>query len=93
MDLGAFCLLIVVACVTKGRVRQFVGSCIGCVLFMPSGAYLLYELVSGPLFAGRRSELSVINALLAFVAFGVPGIAYAVSARFGLSKRPKNAAP
>lgn len=87
---AACCCFIVVACVTRGRVRQFVGSSIGCILFLTSGAYLLHELASGPLFSGRRSEPSVVNAVVAFLAFGIPGIAYAIGAKFGLSRHPKN---
>jgi len=90
---AGFCFLIALACATSGRVRRFVGSAIGLILFLVSGGYLLTELLSGPLFSARRSEPSVMNALLAFAAFGVPGIAYAFSAKFGFSKGSRNDAP
>lgn len=82
---GILCLTIAVACITRGRMRQFAGSVIGAVLFVSSLAYLVDELLRGQLVSGSRSEPSVINAVLCFVAFGVPGAAYVWEARFGLS--------
>ena len=80
---GILCLLISVACVTKGRVRQFVGSVIGSALLIVSGWYLYSQLAGGPFFSGRRSEPSVMNGWYFFVAFGIPGAAYALKAKFG----------
>ena len=80
---GAFCLLISVACVTKGRIRQFVGSFIGSILLILSGWYLYAQLTGGPFFSERRSEPSVVNAWFFFVAFGIPGAAYAIRTKFG----------
>lgn len=82
---GIFCLLISIACITKGRVRQFVGSVIGSVLLVLSGWYLYSEITGGPFFSGRRSDPSVANALFFFVAFGIPGAAYALKTKFGWS--------
>ena len=78
-----FCLLISVACVTKGRVRHFVGSVIGTVLLILSGWYLYAQLTDGPFFSARRSEPSVLNAWFFFLAFGIPGAAYTVKTKFG----------
>ena len=90
---GGFCLLITVACVTKGRLRQFIGSVIGCVMFGASAWYLVSQFMSGPVLSGSRSQPSVVNALLLFVAIGVPGIAYVFSAKFGVARREPNAGP
>ena len=83
---GIFCLLICVACVTKGRVRHFVGSVIGSMLLILSGWYLYAQLTGGPFISGRRSEPSLVNAWSFFVAFGLPGAAYALKTKFGWSK-------
>lgn len=80
---GVFCLLIAVACLTTGRIRQFVGSVIGIALLALSGWYLYAELTGGPVISARRSEPSAFNAWLFFLAFGVPGAAYAIRTRFG----------
>lgn len=82
--LGISFLLISVVCFTQGRIRQFVGSLVGCALFVLSLAYLYAELTGGPWFSGSRTESSVKNALAFVLVFGVPGIAYTVKARFGL---------
>jgi len=86
--LGIFFLLISLACFTRGRARQFVGSLVGCVLFVLSLAYLYAELTGGPWFSGSRAEPSVKNAIVFLVLFGVPGIAYTLKARFGMKPRP-----
>jgi hypothetical protein len=90
---GIFCLFISVACFTSGRVRQFVGSLIGCALLVLSGWYLYAELTGGPFFSVRRSEPSVVNAVAFFVAFGIPGITYAIKARFGWGKNEQEPGP
>lgn len=79
-----FCLLISLACFTRGRARQFLGSLIGGILFLGSLVYLCAELTGGPWFPGSRAEPSVTNAVVFLLAFGVPGMAYALKARFGL---------
>ena len=78
-----FCLIISVACFTKGKIRQFIGSIIGCSLFVVSILYLYSEITHGPFFSGSRSEPSVVNAISFFVAFGIPGISYAARVQFG----------
>ena len=90
---GIFCLLISAACVTKGRVRQFVGSVIGSILLLLSGWYLYSEITDGPLFTGRRSEPSVVNALFFLVAFGIPGVAYAIKTKFGWRRNETKTEP
>ena len=85
---GAFCLFITVACVTRGRVRQFVGSVIGSAVFIMGLAYLVSELTAGVYWSSRRSEPSVFNALLYLFFIGLPGAAYAYKARFGFRKQP-----
>ncbi len=85
---GAFCLLITVACFTKGRVRQFVGSSIGSAIFIMGLVYLGAELTGGVFWTGRRSEPSVFNAVMYLIFIGVPGAAYALKTRFGFPKKP-----
>lgn len=80
--IGVFCFTITLACVTWGRVRQFVGSIIGTALFCLTLVYLWSQIASEPLFFGSRNEPSILNAVLFIIFFGVPGITYAVTARF-----------
>lgn len=83
--IGGFCLLISLCCITTGRVRQFAGSIIGCVLFISSLFYIYSQLGSdSPLFSAR-SDQSLFNSFLFLVCFGLPGITYVVKAKFGLS--------
>jgi hypothetical protein len=90
---SAFCLLIALACLTKGRVRQFIGSVIGCALFGFSAWYLVSQIMGGPFISGSRNEPSIVNGLFAFGAFGLPGIAYVIAAKFGFAKRDLDAEP
>ena len=85
---GAFCLFITVACFTRGRVRQFVGSSIGSAIFVMGLVYFVSELAGGAFWSGRRSEPSVFNALMYLICIGVPGAAYALKTRFGFPKKP-----
>lgn len=80
---GGFCFLICFACIVKGKTRQFLGSIIGACLFLISLVYLIDEAVSGSLISGSRSEPSVINAIAYFIFFGIPGLRYALKAKFG----------
>lgn len=84
---GVFCLLISVACITSGRIRQFIASLIGCALFLVSLVYVYAELTGGARFSGSRSEPSVAHAMLFLVVFGIPGLAYAVWVRFGFKRQ------
>lgn len=85
---GIFCLLIALGCFTKGRVRQFIGSVVGCAVFGLGVWYLVIELSRGIYWPGARSEPSVWNACLYLVFIGIPGAAYAYRARFGLRRKP-----
>lgn len=83
---GGFCLAICLACIFKGRVRQFIGGIIGVFLFILSSWYLASEIISGgPLF-GSRSEQSLFNAILFLVFFGLPDLSYAIKEKFGFSQ-------
>jgi hypothetical protein len=85
---GSFCLFVTIACFTRGRVRQFVGSIIGTAIFVIGLWYLASELLAGVFLSGGRSEPSVFNALFYLSFIGVPGAIYAYKARFGFAKRP-----
>lgn len=84
---GVFCLLIAFVCVTKGRVRQFVGSLIGCAVFAIAIWYVITEVAAGVFWSDSRSEPSVLNAIMFFIVFGIPGAAYAYKVRFGFRKQ------
>src|SRR5262245_27761097 len=86
--IGGFCLAISLACASHGRVRQFIGSCIGVVIFLAGVAYLIWEIGHGVLWSGQRSQPSVFNAILYLIFIGVPGAAYAYKVRFGYRKEP-----
>jgi len=90
---GGFCLLICLATLTKGKVRQFIGSVIGCVLFVLSGWYMFSQITTGPIISGSRSEPSVINSVFFFIAFGIPGISYTIKTKFGRSKNENENKP
>lgn len=85
--IGAVCFAVMLASATWGRVRQLVGSLIGVALFCLSLFYLWSQMTGGPLFWGSRSEPSILNAVLFVIFLGVPGITYAVTARFGMHKK------
>jgi hypothetical protein len=84
---GAFCFLVMLTCVTSGRVRQFIGSVIGTVIVGLAVWYLCSEISDGPVISDRRSVPSIFNAILFCVFFGVPSAAYVIKAKFGF--RPK----
>ncbi|WEN15447.1 hypothetical protein PY254_01865 [Rhodanobacter sp. AS-Z3] len=82
--IGAFFLLIAVACVTRGRVRQFIGSVVGCVMFALGVWYLVTEFFRCVYWSDSRAQPSALNACLYLAFIGIPGAAYAYRARFGL---------
>ncbi|OBR76803.1 hypothetical protein [Xanthomonas arboricola] len=84
---AAFCLLLALACFTQGRVRQFIGSLIGCTIFGLGIWYLVVELSRAPTWLGARSQPSVLNACLYLLFIGFPGAAYAYRARFGMRRK------
>ena len=85
---GAFCLAIAVACVVRGRLRQFIGSLIGSVMFLACIFFLVAELSDGAFWSSHRSEPSVYKAFLCLLFIGLPGASYAYRTRFGLRKAP-----
>jgi hypothetical protein len=46
------------------------------------------EVATGVFWSDRQSEPSVVNALMSFSIFGLPGATYAYKARFGFRKQP-----
>ncbi len=83
---GGLCALICIACLTSGRVRQFCGSIIGAAQFLLSGWFLYSQVQSGRHLSRGPGDPSLLNSIL-FLAFGIPGINYAVKARFGFRRR------
>ena len=83
---GLFCALIALACFTWGRVRQFIGSSIGLIIFGLACWYLIAEFNGGVLISGSRSKPSILNAIMFMGAFGIPGLSYTLFARFGFRK-------
>lgn len=87
---GVFCFLVTFASVTKGKTRQFVGSIIGCVLFALSVWYMYAQLTTSPAISGSRSQPSIVNSISFFIAFGIPGISYAIRKKFGKKSANNN---
>ena len=87
--LGAFCLLIAIACLTQGRARQFVGSIIGSAIFLAGIAYLCSELMHGVFWSTPLSEPSAFQAVLYLVFIGYPGASYAYRTGFGFRRALK----
>lgn len=83
---GLFCLSISLVCITRGRIRQFIGSCIGCTIFLTGMAYLIAEIGDGVFWSKRNGEPSIFNAIQYLVFIGIPGAAYAYKVRFGYRK-------
>lgn len=83
---GLLCLLIAIACFTSGRVRQFIGSVIGCSIFLVGITYLVAELSGGKLWDSTNP--SAYNAAKYLLFIGIPGIVYAYKVRFGFRKSP-----
>ncbi len=84
---GGFCLVISLACIFKGRVRQFLGSLIGVVLAILSIWYLSAQLLEGGPIFSARSDQSIFNAIMFTVFFGIPGLTYAAKTKFGFSNK------
>jgi hypothetical protein len=84
--IGIFCLAIAITCVTWGRVRKFAGSLLGAALFCMSLGYLWTELTGSRLLS-LPGEPSVLNAGLFLLFLGIPGLAYALKARFGFGRK------
>lgn len=85
---GAFCLCIAIACITRGRVRRFIGSLIGSTIFLAGLAYLAAEVADGVFWSSRRSDPSAYKAVLYLLFIGLPGALYAYRTRFGFRRSP-----
>lgn len=83
---GAFCMLISAAAVLRGRAAKFCGSLIGGCVFIVALLYLGHESMKGPISSGSFRQPSIINAVLFLLVFGIPGLLYAIKARFGFGK-------
>ena len=86
---GIFCFAIALVCFLRGRAASFVGGLIATGIVGAGLAYLVSELIHGPIFAGRRGDTSIINAVLFLVVFGLPALKYVLATRFGFVAPPK----
>jgi hypothetical protein len=86
---GTFCLIIFVMCITTGKIRNYLGRVIGLTAFGLSIWYFLGQFGGGELISEKRSEPSVLNAILFFFAFGFPGIWFAIKGKFPVKKQNK----
>ena len=87
---GAFCLGVAAVCFVRGRIQRVIGSFVASAVLGVTGWYLFTEISAGAVVSGSRSRPSVINALLALVAFGIPAAVYLRRARFGFGVEPAN---
>lgn len=87
---GAFCILIAFICISKGRIRQFLGSILGMSLFGIAVVYIYSQFLTGPIDSGHRGEPSILNSILFLLAFGIPGISYALKVQFGFKNKLEN---
>ena len=85
--MGAFCILIALACVTTGDFQQFVGSIIGLSIFIIGILYLYSQVTSGAKIYTGRTEPSVVLSILYIIFIGLPGIRYVIKARFGFKSK------
>jgi hypothetical protein len=67
---GALCVLICIACLTSGRMRQFCGSIIGMALFVLSAWFLYSQIQSGHLLSRGPGDPSLLSSILFLFAFG-----------------------
>jgi hypothetical protein len=86
---GAFCFAIALVCFLRGRAAHFVGGLIATGVVGAGLAYLAGMLMRGPVFAGRRSDTSLINAVLFLAVFGFAATKYLLATRFGFVAPPK----
>jgi hypothetical protein len=87
---GAFCFVLMGACLTRGRTAQFFGSIVGISVFVVGCWYLASMIAELRISMGAgRSQPSVRNAILFLVTFGLPGAAYAWHAGFGLRRHSR----
>ena len=86
---GGFFLLIAIGCVTKGRVRQFIGSAIGCSLLVISIWYVAMELREGDFWSRSPGQPSIFKSILFLFFIGIPGGSYSYKTLFGFRKNQK----
>ena len=87
---GGFCLAIAVACVVKGRLRRFWGSVVGVATFAIALWYIFSQVTGGADLFGPKNEANVLNSFLFMIFFGMPGLTYALTARFGFRGVSRN---
>jgi hypothetical protein len=80
---GGLCAVIALACMFRGRVRQFFGSIIGVAVSALAIWYLWSEVKAGSLVSHRPGDPSLLKAILFGFVFGLPGLGYAIRTRFG----------
>ncbi|MGC3980202.1 MAG: hypothetical protein QM808_02990 [Steroidobacteraceae bacterium] len=85
---GTFCLGIAAVCFVHGRIQRVIGSFLASAVLVVTAWYLFTEIVDSVAVSESRSNPSVINAILALVAFGFPAAAYLRRARFGFGAEP-----
>jgi hypothetical protein len=92
---GGLCAVIALACTFRGRVRQFFGSSIGIAVFALAIWYLWSEVKAGSFVSRKPGDPSLLEAILFWFAFGLPGVGYAIKTRFGFRRsgdRPQSGA-
>ena len=77
-------------CITTGKIRNYLGRVIGLVAFGLSVWYFVGQLGHGDFLSNKRSEPSIVNAMLFFFAFGFPGIWFAIKGKFPIKNKNKN---
>lgn len=65
------------------------GGVIATGIFGVGLAYIANELIHGSIFTGRRSDASIVNAVLFLVVFGLPAAKHLLATSFGLVDPPK----
>lgn len=80
---AAFCFAIAVTCIARGRLAHFFGGLIALSVICAGLAYLVEMWLAGPTSTGRKSDPSLINAVLFCVAFGGVAARYLWATRFG----------
>ncbi len=85
---GVFCIAIAVVCFVRGRTQRVIGSFIASAVLALTTWYLISEIFGGPVVSGSRSSPLVVNAVLAFAAFGLPAALYLRRAKFGFGAEP-----
>jgi len=86
---AAFCFSISATCLTRGRFAHFFGGLIALGVIGAGLAYLASALRSGPVYTGRRSDESLVNAALFCLVFGGVAAKYLWATRFGFVTPPK----